>query len=106
MGSKSISPEEVGIEGSQKTVVNDPVNHPAHYNSGKYESIDIIEDQLGMKGLRGFCLGNAMKYINRAGKKDPAKELEDLQKAEWYLHHYIERYKAVNVCVCNEKNKG
>ena len=37
----------------------------------------------------GFCLGNAVKYISRAGKKDPAKEVEDLQKAAWYVNRRI-----------------
>ena len=68
---------------------DDAVHHPSHYASGRFEVIDIIEDQLKMEGLRGFCLGNTLKYICRAGKKDPKKILEDLEKAEWYLHHYI-----------------
>ena len=59
---------------------NDPVNHPSHYTDGKIEVIDYIKD----KGL-GFCLGNAVKYISRAGKKDPEKEIEDLRKADWYI---------------------
>lgn len=55
------------------------VNHPAHYNSGGIEVIDVIEDW----GL-GFSLGNALKYICRAGRKtnDPT---EDLKKAQWYI---------------------
>lgn len=65
--------------------MNDPVNHPAHYTDGKIEVIDFIED----KSL-GFCLGNAVKYIARAGKKDPIKTIEDLQKAIWYVNHHIE----------------
>lgn len=68
---------------------DDPVNHPSHYANGKFEVIDIIEDQLGIDGLRGFCLGNTIKYICRAGKKNPSKLIEDLEKAEWYLHHYL-----------------
>ena len=64
---------------------NDPVNHPSHYTDGKIEVIDYIED----KGL-GFCLGNAVKYISRAGKKDPEKEIEDLRKAAWYINRRIE----------------
>lgn len=71
---------------------NDPVNHPSHYTSGKYEVIDIIEDQLGLDGLVGFCLGNTIKYICRAGKKgEDEKYLEDLKKAKWYLNRVIER---------------
>ena len=61
------------------------VNHPSHYNSGKIEVIEVIEDQ-----QLGFHLGNAIKYILRAGKKDPAKTLEDLNKAKWYIDRFIE----------------
>lgn len=64
---------------------NDPVNHPSHYTDGKIEVIDYIED----KGL-DFCLGNAVKYISRAGKKDQEKEIEDLRKAAWYINRRIE----------------
>lgn len=65
---------------------NDPVNHPSNYTDGKIEVIDYIED----KDL-GFCLGNAVKYISRAGKKDQNKEVEDLQKAAWYIQRKIEQ---------------
>lgn len=63
---------------------NDAVNHPAHYTSGKIEVIEFIEDQ-----QFPYHLGNAVKYISRAGKKDPTKETEDLRKAIWYLERYI-----------------
>ena len=65
---------------------NDAVNHPAHYTDGKIEVIAFIED----KGLN-FHRGNAVKYISRAGKKDPAKEVEDLKKARWYIGREIRR---------------
>ena len=68
--------------------MNDNVNHPSHYTDGKIEVIDFIED----KGLN-FHRGNAVKYIARAGKKDPAKEIEDLGKAVWYLQREIEKLK-------------
>lgn len=68
---------------------DDPVYHPSHYNSGNIEVIDIIADQLGDKGMRGFCLGNALKYICRSGKKDKTKEKEDIEKAIWYLNRYL-----------------
>ena len=64
----------------------DNVNHPDHYNHGKIEVVDFIEDQ----GL-GFHLGNAVKYISRAGRKDPARTVEDLRKAAWYLNRQIQR---------------
>lgn len=64
----------------------DNIDHPKHYNSGKFEVIDVIEDW-----NLGFHLGNVIKYISRAGKKDPNKRLEDLKKALWYLQREIER---------------
>ena len=67
-------------------VTRDNVNHPDHYNHGKIEVIDFIED----KEL-GFHLGNAVKYISRAGRKDANKTIEDLRKATWYLNRQIER---------------
>ena len=60
------------------------VDHPSYYQ-GKIEVIDFIED----KGL-GFHLGNAIKYIARAGRKSPDTEVEDLRKAIWYIERYIE----------------
>lgn len=68
------------------TKENDPVNHPNHYTNGKIEVIDFIED----KNLN-YHRGNAIKYICRAGLKDPAKEVEDLEKAIWYLNREIAR---------------
>lgn len=67
------------------------VNHPAHYGGedDPYEAIKVIEAW----GL-GFCLGNAVMYISRAGKKDPAKIVEDLEKARWYLDREIANLKA------------
>jgi len=64
--------------------MSDSVSHPSHYNSGKFEAIDVIEDW-----DLGFNLGNTVKYISRAGKKDPDKHLEDLKKARWYLEREI-----------------
>ena len=62
----------------------DNVNHPSHYTSGKIEVIDFIEDK-----EFGFHLGNAVKYISRAGRKNPDKIVEDLQKAVWYINREI-----------------
>lgn len=64
--------------------VNNAVNHPNHYTDGGIETIDFIE----AKNLP-YHLGNAVKYISRAGKKDPNKTIEDLQKAVWYINRYI-----------------
>ena len=67
---------------------DDPVEHPGHYTDGGIEVIDYIE----AKGF-GYHLGNAVKYISRAGKKDPAKTIEDLEKAVWYIRRKIELLK-------------
>ena len=71
---------------------HDPVNSPAHYTMGDIEVIDAIEDwQLG------FNLGSAVKYIARAGKKDPAKLSEDLEKARWYIARELARLKRAEI---------
>lgn len=66
----------------------DAINNPQHYNSGKIEVIDFIEDQ-----SLNFNLGNVIKYVSRAGKKDPEKYKEDLEKAKWYLEREIKKLK-------------
>lgn len=66
------------------------VNHPDHYGGDTtYEAIKVIE-----AWELGFHLGNTVKYISRAGKKDPQKELEDLEKACWYLQRRINNLKS------------
>ncbi len=70
--------------------MNDPVNNPAHYTkhpSGVH-CIDITEHM-------NFCLGNAVKYIWRAGEKGNA--IEDLRKAKWYLDREIVRLSKISV---------
>ncbi len=62
----------------------DPVNHPAHYTGhpSGVECITIAEHY-------GFCVGNAIKYLWRAGLKDDA--IQDLEKARWYVDREIQR---------------
>ena len=64
--------------------MSDAVNHPSHYGGADnpYEAIKVIE-----AWNLGFCLGNTVKYISRAGKKGAL--LEDLKKARWYLDREI-----------------
>lgn len=61
------------------------VTHPKHYNQGKIEVIEAIEDW-----KLTYHIGNAVKYLARAGKKDPTKTIEDLEKAIWYIQRHIE----------------
>ena len=76
---------ETDIQKEENNEESDPVNHPSHYTDGKYEVIDFIES---MDNMKDFRMGNAVKYICRAGKKNPDKEKEDIQKAIWYLDRY------------------
>jgi len=63
----------------------DVINWPKHYNTSKIQPIDVID-----AWELGFKLGNAVKYIARAGKKNPDKIEEDLKKAIWYIQHHID----------------
>lgn len=68
----------------------DNVNHPAHYGGADnvYEAIKVIE-----AWNLDFCLGNVIKYISRAGKKEGNSLIQDLEKAKWYLQRRIEELK-------------
>lgn len=65
-----------------------PVNkiNPKHYNNTSIEPIEVIEDW-----DLSFHLGNAIKYIKRAGQKDGNTFEEDIQKAIWYLNRSIQK---------------
>ena len=70
--------------------IDQNVSHPSHYG-GKddpYETIKVI-DAWGLD--KSFCLGNVIKYISRAGKKDGNSLLQDLMKAQFYLNYEVEK---------------
>lgn len=67
----------------------DSVNHPAHYESGKHECIDVMAEAIGLEYTKGFCLCNAFKYIFRCTKKHNTP-IEDVKKAIWYLQKFLE----------------
>lgn len=77
--------------GGEKPTTSDPVNHPPHYNTGKIEVIEAIEDW-----KLCYHLGSVVKYTARAGRKDPTKTIEDLKKAVWYLNRKIELLESKN----------
>lgn len=64
----------------------DDVSHPAHYRVAGLECLDVIE-ALGL----GYHLGNAFKYLWRAGRKDASRTVEDLRKARFYIDREIAR---------------
>lgn len=71
------------------SVICDPdkehVDHPAHYHAESGVEVIAAIEAWGL----GFALGNVVKYVARAGRKDPAAVLEDLRKAAWYLEREI-----------------
>jgi hypothetical protein len=70
-----------------KKDMKETVNHPDHYGGGDnpYEVIKVIR-----AWDLGFSLGNSVKYIYRAGIKDPSTKVEDLKKAIWYIEEEIQ----------------
>ena len=80
--------------------MSDPVNHPAHYTAGAYETIDVIEDTLSPEAYIGYLHGNAIKYVLRLRHK--GKPSEDARKAAWYL----ERLAASLSCKDEETSHG
>jgi len=71
---------------------NKTVSSPSHYTSSKIEVIDVITE-LGLSF--DFCLGNAIKYIMRAGLKDKSTLKEDIKKAKWYISRAQKEYDGV-----------
>ena len=67
--------------------MSDMVNHPSHYESGKFECIEVMEETQGAEAVLGFCICNAFKYLYRHKRKNG---IEDVKKARWYIDKYIE----------------
>jgi hypothetical protein len=71
----------------QPETPHDPVNHPSHYT--QYQNLEVID----LVEQMNFNKGNAVKYIARAGWKNPDTEVQDLEKAVWYIQREIQRIK-------------
>ena len=69
---------------------NDPVNHPSHYTSDP-SGVECLE----ITRWRNFNIGNAIKYLWRAGIKDDQKVIEDLEKAVFYINDEIKRLRGL-----------
>jgi len=63
------------------------VDHPSHYNQGKFECIDVMLEVYSVETVKAFCLLNAFKYLWRCNEKNGR---EDIEKAVWYLDKYLE----------------
>ncbi len=65
----------------------DNVDHPSHYETGKFECIDVMKETQGAEAVKHFCLCNAFKYLYRHNNKNG---VEDIRKARWYIDKYLE----------------
>lgn len=96
VGCGSVRYKDDWIPGRPTDQSVEKVNHPAHYNAGSIEVINVIEDwQLG------FHEGNAVKYIARAKHKE--SERYDIEKAIWYLQRLLQKEKCES---CDGSGKG
>lgn len=73
--------------------VDDPVNHPSHYETGKFECIDVMVETMGIDATMDFCVCNAFKYLYRHKRKNG---VQDLEKAKWYIEKYIDLHLVKN----------
>ena len=80
--------EDEAAHSSWDNEVEDVVNNPDHYNTGNIECIDAIEESMSSVAFKGYLKGNCMKYLWRYDYK--GKQVEDLQKAQWYLNKLTE----------------
>lgn len=69
----------------ERGISTDPVNHPSHYETGKFECIEVMEEALGRSMVESFCICNAFKYLYRSQRKNGD---EDLFKAQWYVNKW------------------
>ncbi|HMR72454.1 MAG TPA: DUF3310 domain-containing protein [Candidatus Saccharibacteria bacterium] len=81
------SPESPVHKPTEAEDLVDVINHPSHYTS--YKGIEVIQ----LTEQMNFNRGNAVKYITRAGLKSEGTEIEDLEKAKWYIEREINRLK-------------
>lgn len=72
----------------EKLVADEMVEAPPHYNYGKIECIEAIEESMTSEAFKGYLKGNALKYLWRYERKGNA--LQDLQKAQWYLDRLVD----------------
>ena len=64
----------------------DNVNHPSHYETGKFECIEVMIETQGVQAVKDFCVCNAFKYLYRHRNKNGR---EDIEKAVWYLKKWL-----------------
>lgn len=65
----------------------DNINHPAHYETGSIECIDVLIETQGAKAVQSFCICNAIKYLYRWQRKNG---ITDIKKAKWYIDKFLD----------------
>ena len=70
----------------------DEINKPDHYNMSGMETIDLLQESMGMTEFEGYLKGNILKYVSRYRFKHAEDPVKDLLKAQWYLNKLIEVY--------------
>ena len=76
-----------GKDTETKEEMPDNVNHPSHYETGKFECIDVMIETQGVEAVKHFCICNAFKYLYRHNGKNG---VEDIKKAKWYIDKHLE----------------
>ena len=71
---------------ARELAFRDAIN-PPHYQTGGIETIDYLEAKLSPEEFVGYCRGNALKYVSRAGHKDATQQ--EIRKAIWYLERWL-----------------
>ena len=77
----------LATEDAYNAITGDNVNHPFHYETGKFECFDVMREALGDNVVKDFCIANSFKYIYRHKRKNG---VEDIKKAKWYIDKYLE----------------
>ena len=77
----------LATEDAYNAITGDNVNHPSHYETGKFECFDVMREALGDNVVKDFCIANSFKYIYRHKRKNG---VEDIKKAKWYIDKYLE----------------
>ena len=89
--------------------MTDPVNNPSHYNYGKFEVIDILEQAVGRApdSIKGSLQYQVLKYMLRIWDKE--NPLQDAQKSRWYLNRLIDKMEEdvkYEASYANDNNEG
>ena len=82
-----VSDDILAAEDDYNALTGDNVNHPSHYETGKFECFDVMREALGDNVVKDFCIANSFKYIYRHKRKNG---VEDIKKAKWYIDKYLE----------------